>query len=173
MIFSGICYRALEPRWSVEPLSGAGAALSGGRFNLAGMPALYLSDHFATALFERSQGLAKLLKPVLLVTYQIDCADIYDLTDPVVRQNFGIDLKMDMDVPWREDLARGRHPRSWSLTEKLYQQGVAGIFVPSFAPGNRQSGKNLVLWRWGEKSPHRVRIYDPDRFLPRNPLSWQ
>ena len=43
MRFQGDCYRAHNPMWSFSPLSGAGAAIHGGRFNSKGMPALYLS----------------------------------------------------------------------------------------------------------------------------------
>jgi len=36
-------YRAHTPRWSFAPLSGAGAAVQGGRFNRKGIEALYLT----------------------------------------------------------------------------------------------------------------------------------
>ncbi|WP_439546652.1 RES domain-containing protein [Sandarakinorhabdus sp.] len=40
---NAVFHRYLTPRWSHAPLSGAGAALHGGRFNRPGVPALYLS----------------------------------------------------------------------------------------------------------------------------------
>ena len=43
-------YRAHTPRWADRPMSGAGAALKGGRFNREGVEALYLSLEELTAL---------------------------------------------------------------------------------------------------------------------------
>ena len=50
-------YRAHNPRWSFAPLSGAGAARYGGRFNPTGMEALYTSRRFeTTSLLTQSIG---------------------------------------------------------------------------------------------------------------------
>ncbi|WP_276840666.1 RES domain-containing protein [Herbaspirillum huttiense] len=38
-----VAYRVHVPRWSFDPVSGAGAARFGGRLNRPGVPALYLS----------------------------------------------------------------------------------------------------------------------------------
>lgn len=48
-------FRAHNPRWSVQPLSGAGAARAGGRFNRPGTPALYTSLEEATSAAEYRQ----------------------------------------------------------------------------------------------------------------------
>jgi RES domain-containing protein len=50
---------------------------------------------------------------------------------------------------------------------------MAGIIVPSYAAGADRKAKNLVLWRWSEDLPHRVRIVDEERRLPRNDASWR
>ena len=50
-----IFYRYLTPKWAFVPLSGAGAASEGGRFNRAGVEALYLSLPPQTALEEYRQ----------------------------------------------------------------------------------------------------------------------
>ena len=81
MRFVGDVYRAHDPRWSWTPLSGRGAALGGGRFNLRGQPALYLSLTPMTAVREASAGFAHRLEPLLLCTYAVDCEDIVDLRD--------------------------------------------------------------------------------------------
>ncbi|MFV0302812.1 MAG: RES family NAD+ phosphorylase [Paracoccus sp. (in: a-proteobacteria)] len=47
MRYRGECFRAHNPRWSFEPLSGEGARRHGGRFNPPGVPALYLSTTYA------------------------------------------------------------------------------------------------------------------------------
>lgn len=48
-------FRAHTPRWASRPLSGAGAAHRGGRFNREGIEALYLSLDELTALREYQQ----------------------------------------------------------------------------------------------------------------------
>jgi len=48
-------YRAHAPRWASRPVSGAGAAIRGGRFNREGVEALYLSLEELTALREYQQ----------------------------------------------------------------------------------------------------------------------
>nr|WP_268238075.1 RES domain-containing protein [Caballeronia grimmiae] len=48
-------YRAHTPRWAARPMSGAGAALKGGRFNREGVEALYLSLEVLTALRDTSR----------------------------------------------------------------------------------------------------------------------
>ena len=51
-------WRAHHPRWAYDPTSGEGAALSGGRFNPRGQPALYLSMRPQTAWLEAQQSFA-------------------------------------------------------------------------------------------------------------------
>src|SRR3546814_4427365 len=46
---------AHTPQWASDPLSGAGAAAKGGRFNREGVEALYLSLDEVTALREYQQ----------------------------------------------------------------------------------------------------------------------
>ena len=53
--YRGPLYRALNPVYAREPLSGRGAELYGGRFNAKGTPALYTSLDPATALREANQ----------------------------------------------------------------------------------------------------------------------
>ena len=63
MRFRGTCYRAHDPQWSFTPLSGAGAAIHGGRFNPRGTEALYLSLTVMTAVKEANQGFAFKILP--------------------------------------------------------------------------------------------------------------
>ena len=50
--YQGPLYRALNPVYARQPLSGRGARLYGGRFNPKGVPALYTAFDPATALRE-------------------------------------------------------------------------------------------------------------------------
>jgi len=170
--FSGICYRAHDPRWSFKPLSGDGAAIHGARFNPKGVPALYLTLDIMTAVKEISQGLAHRLDPCVLCSYDVDCEDIIDLSDDAGRQAASVTLA-DMSSAWAFDLAAGKRPASWSMYDRLAAKGVAGILVPSFAPGADAGDRNLVLWNWGPALPHKVDVFDPSGKLPRDQLSWR
>jgi len=70
--FSGRCYRAHDPAWSFNPLSGAGSASTGGRFNRKGEPTLYLSLDVMTSFGECTQGFTKRLPPLTMCEYDVD-----------------------------------------------------------------------------------------------------
>lgn len=82
MNYTGLAYRAHHPNWSWTPLSGEGARRHGGRFNRPGVPALYLSRDPSTAIREASLGFGNRFPPLTLVTYDIACANIADLSTP-------------------------------------------------------------------------------------------
>ncbi len=172
MRFVGTAYRAHDPRWSFRPISGAGAAIRGARFNPRGVPALYLGLSIMTAIKEANQGFAHRIDPCVLCSYDIDCDDIADLSTPEGRRAAGVMLD-DLACPWALALAEGRRPASWDIHDRLAARGIAGIVVPSFAPGADESDRNLVLWDWGPELPHRVTVFDPSGRLPKDQLSWQ
>jgi RES domain-containing protein len=169
--FTGECFRAHDPNWAWTPLSGAGAALKGRRFNWPGLETLYLSLGFNTVFREVSGGFAHRLTPYVLCSYDVDCEDIADLRTDAGRQALGISFD-DMACAWGDALVAGREPPSWGVVRRLIAQGHAGILVPSFANGATTVDQNLVLWRWGPDLPHKVMAYDPGGKLPKNPLSW-
>ena len=70
MIYRGPLFRAPDPIFAREPLSGCGAQLYGGRFNPKGVPALYTSLTIMTALREAHQ--AGNLQPTTLVASEAD-----------------------------------------------------------------------------------------------------
>ncbi len=172
MRFVGTAYRAHDPRWSFKPISGAGAAIRGARFNPRGVPALYLGLGIMTAIKEANQGFAHRIDPCVLCSYDIDCDDIADLSTPEGRSAAGVMLD-DLACAWALALAEGRRPASWDIHDRLAARGIAGIVVPSFAPGADDSDRNLVLWDWGPELPHRVTVFDPSGRLPKDQLSWQ
>jgi len=165
-----VFYRGHDPRWAFTPLSGKGAAVGGGRFNPKGVPALYLAATIDGSIVEMTHGFAHRMEPLTVVSYDVDVADILDLTTGVGRRAADVEL-VDMGCAWREDLANGREPASWRIANRL-RQTAAGILVPSFANGAREDMRNLVLWTWGPDLPHRVTAYDPSGRLPKNQLSW-
>ena len=114
----------LAPKWAHEPLSGAGAA-RGGRYNEPGMPALYMSERFETAIAEYEQELG--IRP----GNEVDLAGIVDLCDPELRA--GADIgEEELRCPWKQIalIDRERPPTS-DIARRQYEQGAAGARVPS------------------------------------------
>jgi RES domain-containing protein len=156
----------LAPRWAFDPLSGAGAARAGGRWNEPGQPALYLSDSHATAIAEYQQDLPR---PGVLTAYDVDAHAILDLADLSVRQAIGIDEAF-VRQPWKRirDVDHLRPP-SWDFVAAVVSCGWHGLRVPSV----QTPGTNLVLWRWNQTNAPTVGHIDPLGDLPRDQASWQ
>lgn len=165
MRFAGVCYRAIDPRWSFAPESGDGAAIRGARFNPKGVPALYLATSTAGAVAEASQGFAYKFHPMTLCSFEVDCEDIVDLSSDIARLDEGVDLAT-LNCPWALDLAENRKPASWSIY-KQFSKKAAGILVPSFANRAPPGAANLVLWKWGPALPYKAAVFDPESRLPK------
>lgn len=171
MRFAGRCYRAHDPAWSFTPLSGAGAALTGGCFNRKGEPTLYLSLDVMTSFGECTQGFTHRLLPLTMCEYDVDCDGIADLRDGAARATHGVD-RDELGCAWLSFQIAGKQAPSWLVADRLKASGHVGILVPSFVPGATDANVKLVLWRWGPDPPHKVDVYDPSGRLPRNQLSW-
>ena len=162
----GRFWRMLAPRWAFDPLSGAGAARVGGRWNEPGQAALYLSDSHTTAIAEYQQDLPR---PGTLTAYDVNAETILDLADLSVRQAIEVDEPF-LRLPWKyvRDVEH-RRPLCWDLAVAAAARGWHGLRVPSVqAPGT-----NLVLWRWNEAGAPVVGHIDPLGDLPRNQASWR
>ena len=130
------------------------------------MTALYLSRTLPTCILEATQGLDARMKPLTVVSYDVDVEGIADLTDPATRDSLDAPMT-SLACGWLADRAAGRTPPSWSVVERL-RADHTGILVPSFAPGATGADVNLVLWRWND-APHRtVTAYDPDNRLSKD-----
>ncbi len=165
MRFTGVCYRAIDPRWSYAPLSGDGAAIRGARFNPKGIPALYLATTTGGAVAEATQGFAFKFHPLTLCSYDVDCDDILDLSTAEARAAADVSLDV-MACPWAQALADHKKPPSWTIYSR-FKSKAAGLLVPSFANRAPEGARNLVLWRWGDQLPYRVTVFDPDGRLAR------
>ncbi|MDB5547930.1 MAG: hypothetical protein JWP21_1377 [Tardiphaga sp.] len=160
MKWRGIGYRAHDPAWAWQPLSGAGAAAKGGRFNPVGTPALYLALTIEGMFLETSHGFGHRFDPLTVCSYDVDVDDLIDLRTESACESASV-KSSDLACGWAMDMAAGIKPASWSIAERLIAAGAAGILVPSFARGARQDMINLVLWRWSPTRPHRVTVHDP------------
>ncbi|QAU23280.1 hypothetical protein EO087_04170 [Dyella sp. M7H15-1] len=76
-------YRANTPRYAYTPLSGAGAAKAGGRFNRPGIEALYLALELETAVAEYQQMLPH-LPPLMLCSYVAELGPLVDVGVPLI-----------------------------------------------------------------------------------------
>ena len=96
------------------PTSGDGAVIRGARFNPKGVPALHLSSSANGAFAEATQGFAHKFHPLTLCSFDVDCADIIDLSTDAARTAAGVALA-DMACAWMEDISSGRKPASWAV----------------------------------------------------------
>lgn len=168
MHFQGKLYRALNPIYAREPLSGRGAQLYGGRFNPKGVPALYTALSIVTAIKEANQ--AGSLQPTTLVSYEADIRNVFDTRDVGALARFEMNSEALADDGWRDRMiAEGRAPTQ-KLAEALISEGFQGLLVRSFAKGATADDLNLVLWRWGSTGSAKLTLIDEEgRLAPSAP----
>ena len=161
MRHQGVVYRALNPVWAGDPLSGEGARRHGGRFNPKGMAALYCTLDPVTAVREVSL-IGQPLQPTILVSFAADVAPVFDGTDPAALAGQGVtsaDLAAD---DWRVHMAAGREAPTQALARRLAAMGFAGMLAPSYARLAPLQARNLILWRW---TPQSLRLIDDEARL--------
>ena len=159
-------YRAYVPRWAHDPLSGAGAARFGGRWNRVGQKALYAAFEQSTAWAEYNQSFVQ--HPALIAALRLEAAKLADLTTPEGLAAHFAGPRLH-ETEWRADLDAGRLPETHRLAARLIHAGFDGAIYPSFmSPG----GACAVLWRWNEAQGATLAAIDPEGRLPRSPASW-
>lgn len=163
MRFQGRLYRAINPVYAREPLSGRGAALYGGRFNRQGTAALYTSLSIMTAIREANQ--VGSLQPTTLVAYEADIASVFDCRDNSELARFGMSQVDLADPGWRQQMKTAGVARTQLFAEALGQKGYQGLLVQSFARGSTPNDLNLVLWQWTSGPPARLMLIDDDNRL--------
>ena len=171
MQFSRTTYRAHNPEWAWDPMSGEGAAIHGGRFNPIGQAALYMSLDPTTAILEASP-LGRPFQPLTLCSYNVTCDRVFDTTDPHQLGTENVNIA-DADCPdWHFQALEGRVPSSHKLALKLIERNYSGIVIRSFAVGAAPNGFNLVLWKWNEGETSSVEVIDENQRLPKDRSSW-
>lgn len=161
MRLQAVVYRALNPVWVGDPLSGEGARRYGGRFNPKGMAALYCTLDPVTAVREVSQ-IGQPLQPTILVSFQADVDPIFDATDPVLMAGQGVTPADLASNDWRLLMAAGRDAPGQGLARRLVAQGYHGLLAPSFARLAPPQARNLILWRWSAQT---LRLIDDEERL--------
>ena len=159
-------YRALTPRWSYQPESGAGAAQGGGRFNRPGIQARYLAESAAGALLEYQQE-SPLLLPATVAAFLV--------TAEVVDFSHGYD-PAHWSPLWAEAYCNWKglafyeevEPPSWVIGDVVRAQGIAGIVYRSARDPQHRC---LVLYpEFSDRFT--ATVHDPERRLPRDAASW-
>ncbi|HBF28197.1 RES family NAD+ phosphorylase [Rhizobium sp.] len=168
MRYEGNLYRALNPVYAREPLSGRGAELYGGRFNPKGRSALYTSLSIMTALKEANQ--VGNLQPTTLVSYTAQIDRVFDSTDEALLRTRQMDEGAMADGTWRDQMKATGEARTQTFARGLIQEGFNGLLVRSFAPGAREDDFNLVLWNWASTTC-RLTLIDDENRLSRESLS--
>lgn len=160
MRYEGKLYRALNPVYAREPLSGRGAELYGGRFNPKGMPALYTSLSVLTALREANQ--VGSLQPTTLICYEADIERVFDTRDEAALEAEGMDAAAIAAASWRDEMKASGEAGTQAFARRLVSDGYHGLLVRSFAPAARNDDLNLVLWRWSDAAPCRLTLVDDE-----------
>lgn len=160
MRFQGVLYRALNPIYAHDPLSGRGAELYGGRFNSKGVPALYMSLSVMTALREANQ--VGHLQPTTLVSYDADIERVFDSRDGVALSRHDMDADALANATWRDQMKMGGEAKTQAFARRLAEAGHDALLARSFAPGATAEDLNLVLWRWGADAPSRLALIDDE-----------
>lgn len=158
-------YRYLTPKWAYQPLSGAGAARAGGRFNRPGVEALYLAADPETALAEYKQG-SSLPRPATLAAYHLKLADVIDLSN-----GYEADRWAGWNCDWRW-IARVEQkiPPSWHVGDEAISSGARGML---FASTHIAGGTNLVVFTANLTQEDHLAVHDPDDMLPKDQRSWE
>lgn len=163
--YSGQLFRALNPVYARETLSGRGAELYGGRFNAKGVPALYTSLSVMTALREANQ--VGSLQPTTLVCYEAEIRQIFDTRDVDALGGEGLDPALLAAASWRDEMKASGEARTQAFARRLVASGHHGLLVRSFAAGAGPDDLNLVLWVWGDAAPSRLTLIDDEGRLSR------
>ena len=159
--YKGPLYRALNPVYAREPLSGRGAELYGGRFNSKGTPALYTSLDPATALREANQ--VGSLQPTILVSYTADLGPIFDTRDQDGLERYSTTTSMLADPAWRMKMLDGQSVPTQDFTGNLIADGFAGLLIRSFAKGASALDFNIVFWNRSSQGCVLSVVDDEDR----------
>ncbi len=160
--FDGPLYRAINPIWAKQPLSGDGAARFGGRFNAKGTPALYTALSPATAIRESNQ--VGHLQPTTIVSYIAEFASIFDARDHAAMTPYNIDLAAPT---WRDEMRTSGISLTQRFAADRIADGFDGMLVPSFVRGAGGDDVNLVLWNWGSSAPSKLTLIDDENRLAR------
>lgn len=161
-------YRSASPRYATsrDLVTGEGAKQFGGRWNPAGIAAVYGSLTPQTALEETLAhawyyGLPiNTSMPRTFVSIQVELTQVLDLTVGSNRQSLGISEKRMLECDWRAERAAGREPITQQVGRLAAMASLEAILVRSSA---ENSGFNLVVFPDNLQKTSRISVVSPDR----------
>jgi RES domain-containing protein len=149
--WAGTVYRNCIPQYATNKdlLAGAGSSLNGGRWNPAGIRAVYASLTPETSMAEalshfRYYGINVAdAMPRVFVAIQVKLTKLLDLTAPDVRRSLKLPINLALHEDWRKVQCSGAECLSQMIGRAAAAVGLEGLIVPSDAD---PSGKNLVCF---------------------------
>lgn len=155
----------MSPMWAHDPISGSGAARTGGRWNRPGQVTLYAASELMTAVIEYWQEVD--FRPGTFAALDIETDSIIDLRDIAAREALGMS-EADLRSPWQKIWSmRKVDPPTWLGCDRARAGGATGLLVPSTRVAG---GLNLVLWRATGDGSH-IKVFDPRGEMPRPPAN--
>jgi len=161
--FIGHLYRALNPHYARQPLSGKGAARYGGRFNSKGTEALYTALSPATALREANQ--VGMLQPTTLVALRARVDRLFDGRDPSELARFDITPEALATPAWRDEMRDHGMAKTQTFANRVAQAGFDAMLIPSYAAGATTTSLNIVFWTWKDVPTVSLALVDDENRL--------
>jgi RES domain-containing protein len=150
--WQGDVLRSVEPRWVSRPyrFTGAGALLSGGRWNNPKLvPAVYFSSSVET-LHAEAESWAKRygfrvadLKPQTRITVRLQLQAILDLTQPDTLAALGLGSAQLTDCDWKAEQDASREALTQAIGRAAFECLSEAIAVPST---RHSGGMNVILF---------------------------
>ncbi len=119
------------------------------RFNRAGQDALYLSPNEESAKVAIGQDVREGDRPRVLLKFGVQKCTLFDL-----RSLENAEIYELARHPWRQLVAAGNDPLSWTAADEVRRMGHVGLIDPS----RRRPGLwHIALFRWNEEAAPDVR----------------
>lgn len=127
---------------------------SAGRYHRPGQPALYITPQadWATIAIGRyllADGVERVVVPL-----ELDGAQMFDQRDSTACAALGIDPAQSQ-VRWNDELAAGRQPLSWRVSDAAREAGAQGIIDVS---RGIEGGWHACLFTWNSPGAPQIRV---------------
>jgi len=152
VVWTGDAFRASHPKWMSRPyrLTGVGAVLSGGRWNVRNLiPALNFSTSPETLAAEadaraKRTGMAPiLLHPQTRVAFHLNLQLMVNLTDTATLKILKVKKSDLTGCDWDAEQMAGREALTQAVARAAFETRAEGLIVPSARfPG----GVNILVF---------------------------
>lgn len=166
--FTGTGYRSSTPLYATEDdlLTGEGSKQNGGRWNPAGIAAVYASLTPEVAMAEtlahnRYFGIAiEEAMPRTFVAIEATLQFVLDLREGGIRQRLQVSEERILSVDWRKEVRAGREPITQMIGRAAHETDWEGLIVPSAATSD---GHNLLIFPDKLRPGSSITVLHPDR----------